>query len=170
MLATTLLFSGFAWFVLTFFVTLAGSGASHDSYVGFMSLDRNEQVYSWLYTMLPIASVAYLGLLILPVLNFIRNYRYVQAIRRHGLRKARSERIHALLRFGETRQIFAALALFGRRNAQHAIALFYELRQDFAVAVEGPGEHRGAERYRIAFLAAVARVPGVPGARTRSPT
>ncbi len=88
MLATTLLFSGFAWFVLTFFVTLTGPGASHDSYAGFMSLDRNEQVYSWLYTMLPIASVAYLVLLVLPVLNFIRNYRYVQVIRRHGLRKA----------------------------------------------------------------------------------
>jgi beta-lactamase regulating signal transducer with metallopeptidase domain len=38
--------------------------------------------------MLPVASLAYLVLLVLPVLNFIRNYRYVQSIRRYGLLKA----------------------------------------------------------------------------------
>jgi beta-lactamase regulating signal transducer with metallopeptidase domain len=37
--------------------------------------------------MLPVASLIYLILLVLPVFNFIRNYRYVQVIRQHKLSK-----------------------------------------------------------------------------------
>jgi bla regulator protein blaR1 len=37
---------------------------------------------------LPVASIVYLVLLVLPLLNFIRNYRYVQAIRQYGISKA----------------------------------------------------------------------------------
>lgn len=87
-LATALLFAGFAWFVLTFFVILADTTSAHSGYATFIFVNSNKEVNDWLYTMLPIASVVYLVLLTLPLLNFIRNYRYVQVIRRHGLLKA----------------------------------------------------------------------------------
>ncbi|MEP7372830.1 MAG: M56 family metallopeptidase [Chitinophagaceae bacterium] len=87
-LATVLLFSGFAWFVFTFFSILADRPASETGYSAFISISGNDSVNNWLYTMLPVASLVYLVLLMLPILNFIRNYRYVQIIRNHGLKKA----------------------------------------------------------------------------------
>ncbi|MEI9912486.1 MAG: M56 family metallopeptidase [Bacteroidota bacterium] len=42
---------------------------------------------NWLGTMLPVASLIYLVLLVLPVFYFIRNYRYVKAIRQLELSK-----------------------------------------------------------------------------------
>jgi bla regulator protein BlaR1 len=87
-LATTLLFAGFAWFVFTFFVILADVSSAHTGYSSFIMIEGNSAVNNWLYTTLPIASLVYLVLLILPLLNFIRNYRYVQVIRRYGLIKA----------------------------------------------------------------------------------
>ena len=87
-LATVLLFSGFAWFLFTFFSILAKMPASETGYSAFITINGNDSVNNWLYTMLPVASLVYLVLLTLPVLNFIRNYRYVQVIRNHGLKKA----------------------------------------------------------------------------------
>ena len=87
-LATFLLFAGFAWFVFTFFVILADTSSAHTGYSAFITLNGNQEVNTWLYTMLPVASIVYLVLLILPLLNFIRNYRYVQAIRQYGISKA----------------------------------------------------------------------------------
>jgi bla regulator protein blaR1 len=87
-LATVLLFSGFAWFVFTFFSILADKPASETGYSAFITINGNESVNNWLYTMLPVASLVYLVLLTLPILNFIRNYRYVQVIRKYGLKKA----------------------------------------------------------------------------------
>ena len=88
LLAASLLFAGFAWFVFTFIVILADSASAHKGYSAFISINRNQDVNTWLYTMLPVASVVYLVLLSLPILNFIRNYRYVQAIRHYGISKA----------------------------------------------------------------------------------
>ena len=87
-LATTLLFAGFAWFILTFFVILADTSSAHSGYSTFIFVNSNKEVNNWLYTMLPVASVVYLVLLNASFLNFIRNYRYVQVIRRYGLLKA----------------------------------------------------------------------------------
>jgi len=87
-LATILLFAGFAWFVFTFFVILADTSSAHTGYSAFILVNGNQEVNNWLYTMLPVASLVYLVLLILPLLNFIRNYRYVQAIRQYGISKA----------------------------------------------------------------------------------
>ncbi|HKZ65843.1 MAG TPA: M56 family metallopeptidase, partial [Chitinophagaceae bacterium] len=87
-LATCLLFAGFAWFVFTFFVILADTSSAHTGYSVFTTINSNQEVNTWLYTMLPIASIIYLVLLVLPLLNFIRNYRYVQAIRQYGISKA----------------------------------------------------------------------------------
>lgn len=91
LLATTLLFTGFGWFLLTFAVTLNDTAAAHRSYSAIIDIARDENIKSWLYTALPFASVAYLVLLIFPIIHFIRNYRYVQVIRTHGLAKASVE-------------------------------------------------------------------------------
>ena len=88
LLAASLLFAGFAWFVFTFIVILADSASAHKGYSSFISINGNQDVNTWLYTMLPVASVVYLVLLSLPILNFIRNYRYVQVIRQYGISKA----------------------------------------------------------------------------------
>lgn len=87
-LATYLLFAGFAWFVFTFFILLADTSSAHTGYSAFITIHGNQEVNTWLYTMLPVASIVYLVLLVLPLLNFIRNYRYVQAIRQYGISKA----------------------------------------------------------------------------------
>jgi beta-lactamase regulating signal transducer with metallopeptidase domain len=89
-LASGFIIIGFAWFVYTFISILASGTPGNDVVItsGFISTDGNVQLNSWLKTMLPVTSVIYLGLLILPVFYFIRNYRYVQIIRRHDLTKA----------------------------------------------------------------------------------
>jgi hypothetical protein len=71
--ATYLLFAGFAWFVFTFFVILADTSSAHSGYSAFIVINGNQDVNTWLYTMLPVASIVYLVLLVLPLLNFIRN-------------------------------------------------------------------------------------------------
>ena len=87
-LATTLLMTGFGWFLFTFFHVLLKSGnpAVVASSV-FVNPAANESVNDWLRQTLPIASVIYLLLLVFPLMHFIRNYRYVQVIRRFGLSK-----------------------------------------------------------------------------------
>src|SRR5882672_3700533 len=86
-LSTFFLFAGFAWFIFTFVLILANN--PHESgYAAFMNIDSNEELNSWLYRSLPVASLVYLVLLTLPAINFIRNYRYVQLIRNYGLIKA----------------------------------------------------------------------------------
>ncbi|TMI86678.1 MAG: M56 family metallopeptidase [Bacteroidetes bacterium] len=88
-LAASLLITGFVWFVYTF-ISIYSSYKADDIAISsvFINAAGNEQLNSWLNKTLPIASVIYLVLLVLPVLHFIRNYRYVQTIRNNGLAKA----------------------------------------------------------------------------------
>ena len=85
-LAISLIFSGFAWFCYTFIVSLiskpdpqlfsAGLGIVSDSAWSFFSVQ-----------ILPYASVIYLIILAVPAWQFIRNYKFVQVIRKTGLKK-----------------------------------------------------------------------------------
>ena len=83
-LASGLLFGGFLWSVYTFIIIynkiITGEAVGE-------SVTISSGTYSWLLQSLPFISVAYLLLLTLPVLRFIRNYRYVQVIRKYGLTK-----------------------------------------------------------------------------------
>lgn len=92
-LASGLVITGFAWFVYTLFSILTAvtpdNGAIY--YSAIITTGNNEQLNNWLYTMLPVTSVIYLVLLVLPIFNFARNYRYVQTIRRHELSKINVE-------------------------------------------------------------------------------
>ena len=88
LLAVIFLLTGFSWFLYTFFSIL--SSHSSDMIIissGLVSAGGNEKLNNWLHNTLPVASLIYLSLLALPVLHFIKNYRYVQLIRHYGLSK-----------------------------------------------------------------------------------
>jgi len=85
-LAILLTFSGFAWFIYTFVTSLISENNSIISFYnsGIIS-DKGWNYFAG--KILPFASAAYLIILIAPVWQFIRNYRYVHLIRNNGLRK-----------------------------------------------------------------------------------
>src|SRR6187551_737101 len=85
-LATLLIFSGFAWFVYTLISSLISQTNSITSFynTGLISNDN------WKYfasKVLPYASLIYLVVLVAPIWQFIRNYRFVQMIRKTGIKK-----------------------------------------------------------------------------------
>ena len=88
-LASLLLITGFIFFIYTF-VSFYGNHLSGQAILSssILNMEGNSQLTNWLQKILPIASVLYLLLLMLPVAHFIRNYRYVQVIRQYGLAKA----------------------------------------------------------------------------------
>ena len=85
-LALLLTFSGFAWFVYTFISSLVSENNSITSfYDSGMISDTGWNYFAG--KILPYASVAYLIILIAPLWQFIRNYKYVQIIRNTGTKK-----------------------------------------------------------------------------------
>ena len=86
-LASSLVIGGFGWFIYTFISAYTNHAADTVISAAFVSREGNQQVNEWLQQALPVASVTYLLLLVLPLLHYIRNYRYVQVIRRYGLTK-----------------------------------------------------------------------------------
>jgi bla regulator protein BlaR1 len=91
-LASGLLIGGFAWFVYTFFNAYTSSAAEGTVVSSaFIATEDGSQVNDWLKKILPVASIVYLILLSMPLLRFIRNYRYVQIIRKYGLTKMSAE-------------------------------------------------------------------------------
>ncbi len=91
-LAAVLLMAGFGWFLFTFFQVFAAGNIEKEALTaGLLTAGDENAVGRWLQRSLPIASVIYLVLLIFPVLRFVRNYRYVQAIRRFGLSKMQAD-------------------------------------------------------------------------------
>ena len=90
-LASSLLMGGFGWFIYTFFSAFTGN--SNPAIISPSSANpaSNAELNSWLQQTLPVASVLYLVLLIFPLLHFVRNYRYVQVIRKYGLTKMKVE-------------------------------------------------------------------------------
>ncbi len=90
-LATLLLLTGFGWFLFTF-ISLYIFDAENTAVVsGFPGMEENYALQQWMNQSLPIASLLYLLLLCVPMVRFVKNYRYVRAIRTHGLSKAAPE-------------------------------------------------------------------------------
>ena len=87
-IAFTLLLCGFAWFVFTF-VSLFATKGSNNSIVRLNGLPdgANQSLNSFLNIVLPYASVLYIALFIVPATRFVRNYRYVQTLRKNHLSK-----------------------------------------------------------------------------------
>lgn len=91
-LASGLLIAGFAWFVYTFFSVFTNSSIEGTVMSSVLiNTENGYPVNDWIKKCLPFASVLYLLLLIMPLLRFIRNYRYVQVIRQYGLTKINVE-------------------------------------------------------------------------------
>ncbi|HEU4576098.1 MAG TPA: M56 family metallopeptidase [Chitinophagaceae bacterium] len=90
--ALLLLVAGFAWFTITFFRILLSEG-QHSPLVTVRALpgQANQQLNQWLENALPYASLLYLLLLIVPVIRFTRNYRFVQTLRSQQLHKIPAE-------------------------------------------------------------------------------
>ena len=87
-LASGLLIAGFAWFVYTFIIAYFSSANRTLITTSFIFPENNNgQVIDWLQQLLPVASIIYFLLLTMPLLRFVRNYRYVQVIRQYGLTK-----------------------------------------------------------------------------------
>ena len=72
-LAVSLLFTGFTWFVFTFF-SLIISIENNNAIVTLKALPKavNTRLNHWLDTSLPFASLIYIVLLIVPLLQFVR--------------------------------------------------------------------------------------------------
>jgi len=102
-LATILLGTGFGWFLYTFFFHwLIRPDAIKTSLLTIGTFEKADS--SWnenLQLMLPYASVAYLLLLFVPTFQFIRNYRFVQVIRKTGLSKCNVNFRIFVQKFGE---------------------------------------------------------------------
>jgi beta-lactamase regulating signal transducer with metallopeptidase domain len=85
-LATLLTFSGFAWFVYTLITSLVSETNSITSFYNTGLISNSNWKY-FASKILPYASLIYLVVLIAPVWQFIRNYRFVQMIRKTGIKK-----------------------------------------------------------------------------------
>lgn len=83
-LAFSLLVTGFGWFILTFLSGIVKLPANNN-YFSITESSLKPVLQQWLIVILPVASLLYLILLTIPVINFIRNYRYVHVIRTSGL-------------------------------------------------------------------------------------
>ncbi len=88
-LASFLLVTGFIWFLYTFVIILTAH-QEHGALVssGFIRVDGSTSLNDWLERTLPLASITYLLLLIVPIGRFVRNYRFVKAIRSTGISRA----------------------------------------------------------------------------------
>lgn len=90
LLATLFLTSGFAWFIYTLFNHLF-SGSTETLLSSAYFVAEGNEINTWLQSALPAASLLYLLLLIIPLLKFARNYRYVNQLRSEGLSKINVE-------------------------------------------------------------------------------
>lgn len=88
-LATGLLLTAFACFIASFIQLLWTNGHRQPVIpLLYTASYGHAGLMAWIQQIMPIASLLYLAVLIFPLLNFIRNYRYVQTIRKYALKKA----------------------------------------------------------------------------------
>ena len=88
-LATVLLGIGFSWFMYTLIShwIIDPNAIKRSLFSIGMLRNGNAEWNEELQTILPLASAAYLFLLIIPTAQFIRNYRFVRVLRTNGLSK-----------------------------------------------------------------------------------
>lgn len=90
-IATGLVLGGFVWFLFTLFTSF-GQVSDARLFVAQLGDDNLiAQVRANLLPLLPYAGILYLALLVVPVRQFIINYRYLQLIRQHGLSRIQGE-------------------------------------------------------------------------------
>lgn len=89
-LAAFLVIIGFGWFLFTFINSFLFNDAN-DFYNKWAGLINESSWSVFVNKILSISTIIYFLLLIIPVWKFIRNYHYVQAIRKKGLSKIKAE-------------------------------------------------------------------------------
>lgn len=90
-IATGFVIAGFVWFIVTF-VSIYFSSHTANPISSFAKGMFDERTWNnWIEKTLPLASAIYLLLLVIPFWQFIRNYRYVQLLRRQGLSRINPE-------------------------------------------------------------------------------
>jgi len=102
-LASVLLATGFIWFAYTLITHwIIDPDAIKRSLLAIGSFETGNRKWNEnLQIFLPYASIAYLILLFVPTIQFIRNYRFVQVIRKKGLSKCHVEMRMFVQRFAE---------------------------------------------------------------------
>ncbi|HEY2721970.1 MAG TPA: M56 family metallopeptidase [Chitinophagaceae bacterium] len=102
-LATILLGAGFSWFLYTLISHwIIDPDAIKRSLLAIGSFEKGNAAWNEkLQIILPYASLCYLLLLFVPLIQFIRNYRFVQLIRERGLTKCKVDLRIFVQRFGE---------------------------------------------------------------------
>jgi predicted neutral ceramidase superfamily lipid hydrolase len=102
-LATVLVSTGFVWFMYTLiFHWFIDPDSIKRSLLTIGSFEKGNTVWNEkLQLILPYASVIYLLLLIVPSLQFIRNYKFVRVIRTKGLSKCSVDLRIFVQRFAE---------------------------------------------------------------------
>lgn len=89
-LATLLVLTGFGWFLFTFFNALSQpTGATF--FQDWAATSGFQNIRSTLVPLLPYAAILYLALLVIPIRQFIINYRYLRFIRQEGLTRIRGQ-------------------------------------------------------------------------------
>lgn len=101
-LASLFVTAGFIWFLFTFvWHWLVSPGTPKMSLLSMNYVEGNDLWNRQLQIVLPYASLLYLLLLLVPGIQFIRNYRYVQALRRNELSKSPVDLRMFVRRFAE---------------------------------------------------------------------
>jgi bla regulator protein blaR1 len=111
-IASLLLGIGFAAFLITFFASWFGLSSRS---LPLLSSLKGGAVFDIQYSLqiiLPVASSAYLILFIIPLLQFIRNYRFVQVLRANELSKSPVEYRMFVSKFGEVMNIGKPVQVF----------------------------------------------------------
>lgn len=85
-LSVILLLTGFSWFIYTF-ISVYSDHTANVVIAAKLITATEVATNGWIQKILPVASIVYLLLLLIPVYRLIRNYRYVQVIRKYGLTK-----------------------------------------------------------------------------------
>lgn len=89
--ATAFVIAGFGWFLFTF-ISIYFSSRTANPISSFAQVMFDERTWNtWIEKTLPLASAIYLLLLVIPLWQFIRNYRYVQLLRHNGLSRINPE-------------------------------------------------------------------------------
>jgi len=102
-MATVLLSAGFSWFLFTLISHwIIDPNSIKRALLAIGSFQITNAAWNdQLQTFLPYASIAYLLLLLIPTIQFIRNYRFVQVLRTTGLSKCHVDLRIFVQRFGE---------------------------------------------------------------------
>ena len=106
--------TGFGWFLYTLlYHWLINPDSIKSSLLAIGSFENGNAIWNeQLKSILPLASIAYLLLLIIPTIQFIRNYRFVQIIRKTGLSKCHVDLRIFVQRFGERMGIRKPVRLY----------------------------------------------------------